>query len=123
MKLASSLLHRTLGMVMITMPLALSAAADMTMQKVEVKNCTVDGKTCMKATAPSAQVGSLRPIYMMKDLTLEIDGAKKEVIKSAQGYIDFGTNQLVLQDLAKDGTLTEQVFKLDTLERKTFVTK
>lgn len=123
MKFTKSVILKTLGMAMIAMPLAPKAMADSTLKQIEIKNCAEKGSPCMKITAPTAQGGSVRPLYVLKDLTLEIDGSKKETIQSPQGYIDFENNQVVLQNLDKNGTLTEQVFNLKTLERRTYVTK
>lgn len=123
MKLSGTLLQKTLGMVMITIPLALTATAEMNMRQVEIKNCASKGSPCFTVRAPEAQVSSLSPLYVMKNMTLEIDGSKKQVFQSPQGYIDFGSDQLVLQNLDGNGTLTEHVFDLNTLEQKTYVTK
>ncbi|MBC7372079.1 MAG: hypothetical protein H7326_10965 [Bdellovibrionaceae bacterium] len=114
-----------LGKMLLTLPLSLTAFAEMSMKKVDVKNCNQDGSICMNVTAPSAQIGSLKMIYVMKDVSVEISGPgkRKEILSSPQGYLDFDSNQVVLQKIDKKGVLTEQTFNLTTLERKTFVTK
>lgn len=121
---SATLLTKTLGMVMITMPLALTAAADMTMQNVQIQNCASKGDLCLTVKAPQAQVSSVRPIYFMKNIEVEIgsNSNKTKTVKD-QGYLDFDSNQLVLQSIDKKGTLTEEVYNLTTLQKKVFVTR
>ena len=124
MNKSASLLTKTLGMVMITLPLALTASADMTMKNVQIQNCASKGDMCLTVKAPQAQVSSAMPIYFMKDIELEI-GSKGRTEKSvkAQGYLDFNSNQLVLQSIDKKGTLTEEVYNLTTLQKQVYVTR
>lgn len=128
MKSTRALLQRTLGIVMITMPLALPATAEMTMKRVQVKSCAAKGSPCLIVTSPEVQVSSFKPLYVLRNVTVEIETlekgeTKKNLMQSPQGYLDFDNDQLVLQSLDKNGTLTEQVFNLKTLERKTYITK
>lgn len=123
----ATLLTKTLGIVMITMPLALTASADMTMKNVQIQNCASKGDLCLTVKAPQAQVSSAMPIYFMKDIELEI-GSKASPEKTtksvkAQGYLDFNSNQLVLQSIDKKGTLTEEVYNLTTLQKQVYVTR
>ncbi|MBS1970159.1 MAG: hypothetical protein JSU04_07610 [Bdellovibrionales bacterium] len=124
MNKSTSLLTKTLGMMIIIMPLAQSASADMTMQNVQIQNCASQGDTCLTVKAPQAQVSSAKPIYFMKDVEVEIGtkGRTERSVKS-QGYLDFGSNQLVLQSIDKKGTLTEEVYNLTTLQKQVFVTR
>lgn len=117
-------LNKILGMVILTMPLALPASAEMTMRNVQIQNCTSKGDICLKVKSPQAQVSFSRPIYFMKDIEFEI-GTPNQTEKStkAQGYLDFDSNQLVLQSIDKKGTLTEEVYDLTTLQKQIFVTR
>lgn len=124
MKKSTSLLTKTLGMVMITMPLALTAAAEMTMHNVQIQNCASQGDSCLTVKAPQAQVSLAKPIYFMKNIEVEI-GPKGNMVKIVkdQGYLDFDSNQLVLQSIDKKGTLTEEVYNLTTLQKQVYVTR
>jgi hypothetical protein len=121
---STSLLTKTLGMMIIIMPLAQSASADMTMQNVQIQNCASKGDVCLTVKSPQAQVSSAKPIYFMKDVEVEF-GTKGRIEKSvkSQGYLDFGSNQLVLQSIDKKGILTEEVYNLTTLQKQVFVTR
>jgi len=111
-------------MVILTMPLALTASAEMTMTNVRIQNCNSKGEMCLTVKAPQAQVSSVRPIYFMKNIELEI-GNKEKIDKTVkgQGYLDFDSNQLVLQSIDKKGTLTEEVYNLTTLQKQVFITR
>jgi len=121
---STSFLTKTLGIVMITMPLALTAAAEMTMQNVQIQNCSSQGDKCLMVKAPQAQVSAAKPIYFMKNIEMELStqGQTEKSVK-AQGYLDFDSNQLVLQSIDNKGTLTEEVYNLTTLQKQVFITR
>lgn len=125
MKTLGSYFLKTLGMVILTMPLALEASADMSIKNIQIQNCSSQGDHCITVRAPKAEVSSVRPIYFMKDIEVEIGSTKGPHQKSVktQGYLDFDSNQLVLQNIDKHGTLTEEVFNLTTLQKQVFVTR
>ncbi|WP_413290201.1 hypothetical protein [Bdellovibrio sp. HCB337] len=121
----TSLLTKTLGMMLVTMPLALTASAEITMQNVQIQNCASKGDLCLTVKAPQAQVSSTKTIYFMKDIELVIGSSKGQTEKSvkSQGYLDFDSNHLVLQSIDNKGTLTEEVYNLTTLQKRVFVTR
>ncbi|MGZ3748921.1 MAG: hypothetical protein ACXWRE_15705 [Pseudobdellovibrionaceae bacterium] len=124
MKLMDSYFLKILGMVAFTMPLALEVSAEMTMTHVQIQNCASQGDSCIRVKAPKAQVSSVRPIYFMKDIEIEIESKKTTYQHTySQGYLDFDNNQLVLQSIDKKQTLTEEVYNLTTLQKQVFITR
>jgi hypothetical protein len=123
MKRVGTFLTKTLSIVMITMLLALETSAEMTIKNIQIQNCSAKADQCISVTAPSAQVSSVRPIYFMKEINLEIGSANgpKEKIQKSQGYLDFDNNQLVLQGPNKKGQMTEEVYNLTTMKKQVFV--
>lgn len=126
MKNMWSFLTKTLGIVTFTMPLAFTAAADMTMRNIQIQNCTPKGDFCISVKAPKAEVSSVRPIYFMKNVEVELTGPQNALEKkqNSQGYLDFDSNQLVLQSIdKKTNTLTEEIYNLTTMQKQVFVTR
>jgi hypothetical protein len=125
MKLRRSLLFKILSTALLLNLSSFTARAEMSLKNVEIKNCAKTKPYCFKLSAPAASVGSFRQIYVMKDLTLKIEGPKghNETLQSPLGYLDFDNNQLVLQSKNAQGSLVEKVFNLNTFERKTYTTK
>ena len=110
----------------IAVPLALNAGTEFSMKSIEISHCSPDGLTCMTVRAPTAQIGSVRPIFFLKNVQIEIVEAKvqrKIAYQKPQGYLDFDSNQLVLQSQDKSGALTEEVYNLKTLQKQVFVTR
>jgi hypothetical protein len=129
MKTMGSYLLKTLSMVILTMPLALEASAEMTMKNIQIQSCTSQGDSCLTVKSPSAQVSTVKPIYFMNNIEIEIGNPKNPSGKSfktqnySQAYLDFDSNQLVLQNIDKKGNLTEEVYNLTTLQKQVFVTR
>jgi hypothetical protein len=120
---------KILGMVTLTMPLALEASAEMTVTNIQIQHCTSQGDLCIKVKSPKAKVSMVKPIYFMKDIEIEMGNPKgpdsqltdKSSKTFVQGYLDLDNNQLVLQSIDKKATLTEEVYNLTTLQKQVFV--
>lgn len=127
MKTLGSYLLKTLGAVILTLPLSLEASSEMTMTNIQIQNCTNQGDTCLMVKSPKAQVSMVRPIYFMNEVKIEIgnpkDNTQKYIQTFKQGYLDFDSNQLVLQNIDKKGTLKEEVYNLTTLQKQVFLTR
>jgi hypothetical protein len=126
-KTLGSYLLKTLGAVILTLPLSLEASSEMTMTNIQIQNCTNQGDTCLMVKSPKAQVSMVRPIYFMNEVKIEIgnpkDNTQKYIQTFKQGYLDFDSNQLVLQNIDKKGTLKEEVYNLTTLQKQVFLTR
>lgn len=122
-----SYLLKTLGAVIFTLPLSLEASSEMTMTNIQIQNCTRQGDACLMVKSPKAQVSTVRPIYFMNDIEIKIgnpkDNTQKYTQTFKQGYLDFDSNQLVLQNIDKKGTLKEEVYNLTTLQKQIFLTR
>jgi hypothetical protein len=126
MKRMWSQLYKHVGIVIFTMPFALQAAADVSIKNVKLQNCSAKIDQCISIKSPNVQVSSLRPIYFFNKVELEIGNKKgilSETIERPQGYLDFDSNQLVLQRTDEKGTLTEEVYNLTTLQKKIYITR
>lgn len=125
MKKLDSYLIKILGMATLAMPLALEASAEISLKNVLIQNCTPHGNQCVTVRAAKVDVSAARSIYFMKDLEVELKSPQGPLEKStkAQGYLDFESNQLVLQSTDKNGNFTEEVFNLTTLQKQVFVTR
>lgn len=115
-------------MVILTMPLALESSAKMGIDKIQIQSCANQGDICLTVKSPKAQVAALSPIYFMNDVEVEAVYRKNianKVVPKVQtyktGYLDFDSNQLVLQKIDKNGFLTEEVYNLTTLKKNIFV--
>ncbi len=117
---------RNLGIVILTMPFAVQASADVTISNVNLRSCSPKFDRCISIKSPNAQVSSLRPIYFFNSIELEIGSRKgqpEQTIQRSQGYLDFDNDQLVLQQNDKGGKLTEEVYNLTTLQKKIYITR
>ncbi|MEQ1877043.1 MAG: hypothetical protein ABL958_10385 [Bdellovibrionia bacterium] len=110
-RIVGSLLLIGLG-IAVAMPTP--ASAESAIEKFALSTCKNEGRLrCLKATASKAEGGSLKPIYVLRNLEVTlVDSAKSEktVTVSERGYLDFETNRLVLD--TKNG---EKVFNLSDL--------
>ena len=85
-------------------------------QKFELKNCRTE-KKCLKLTADKAQSSQFLPLYVLKNIKMELQQAEKtKTFEALTGYIDF--NQDTVQLDLKNGD--ELLLDLKTLEEKNF---
>lgn len=103
----------------------LSASAEVRIQNFKMSLCSKDGQKCLEVSGAQARQSLWAPIYSFKNSQVRLFNrmsGTENTYSDASGYIDFGSEQVVLLEKQTD-KLFERVFPLTTLNEIKYVVK